>query len=163
MAVMRSELAIYTHILYVILFFLCTSKGGIAFFARKRCTTRLHSEFNIYSTSSHLRLPILVTRMTMTSNEGSKKNILKQFVAGRSSTAKLVSSAANFLPQSVEVKSLIWEYDGVPIIVVIDANKQVNVASLADYCGVATSTVALASRERAIQLGGFELGTLNHI
>ena len=94
----------------------------------------------------------------MAANEGTKKNILRQFVEGRSSTAKLVSSAAVFLPQSVEVKSLIWEYDGVPIIVILDANKQVNVELLADYCGVAVSEVELASRERAIELGGFELG-----
>lgn len=99
----------------------------------------------------------------MISNESDKKNSLISFVEGRSTTAKLVSTAAVFLPQSVEVKSLIWEYDGVPIVVVIDAKKQVDVALLADYCGVAPSEVELASRERAIQLGGFQLGTLNTI
>ena len=83
-----------------------------------------------------------------------KKNSLQLFVDGRSTTASLVPFDAVLLPNSVEVKSLIWEYDGCPLIVVLDESKHVDIELLALHIGVSSTDLMLASPERAVQLGG---------
>ena len=82
------------------------------------------------------------------------KNILQLFVENRNTSASLVSHDAQLLPNSVEVKSLIWEYDGCPVLVVLDESKHVDIELLAQYCGVSPSDISLATPERAVQLGG---------
>ena len=83
-----------------------------------------------------------------------KKNSLQLYLEGRDTTARLVPLHDELLPNSVEVKSLIWEYDGCPVVVVLDGSKHVDVDLLAEYCGVSPSDMVLASPERAVQLGG---------
>ena len=83
-----------------------------------------------------------------------KKNSLQLFVDSRNTTASLVPFDAVLLPNSVEVKSLIWEYDGCPLIVVLDESKHVDIELLALHIGVSSVDLMLASPERAVQLGG---------
>lgn len=85
---------------------------------------------------------------------GEVANSLRLFVDDKTSAGTLVSSNAVRQPNSTEVKSLIWEYDGCPMVIVIDESKQVNVSLLAQFCGVPIEAVSLVSRERAVQLAG---------
>ena len=85
---------------------------------------------------------------------GEVANSLRLFVDDKTSAGTLVSSNAVRQPNSTEVKSLIWEYDGCPMVIVIDESKQVDVSLLAQFCGVAIEAVSLVSRERAVQLAG---------
>ena len=80
-------------------------------------------------------------------------NILKLFV-DKTCAGTLVSCDSMRQPNSTEVKSLIWEYDGCPMVIVIDESKQVDVSLLAQFCGVPPEAVSLVSRERAVQLAG---------
>lgn len=85
---------------------------------------------------------------------GEVANSLRLFVDDKTSAGTLVSSNAVRQPNSTEVKSLIWEYDGCPMVIVIDESKQVDVSLLAQFCGVPIEAVSLVSRERAVQLAG---------
>jgi prolyl-tRNA editing enzyme YbaK/EbsC (Cys-tRNA(Pro) deacylase) len=93
-------------------------------------------------------------RLQMSTEHGSKPNILKSFVDVKKTSACLVPFDAVHVPNSVEVKSLIWEYNGCPMLIVLDIAKQVDVALLAQHCGATVEDISLASRERAVQLGG---------
>lgn len=88
---------------------------------------------------------------------GEATNSLRLFVDGEISAGKLVSSRCVRQPNSTEVKSLIWEYDGCPMVIVLDEAKQVNVSLVAQFCGVPVQAVSLVSRERAVQLAGIAL------
>lgn len=85
---------------------------------------------------------------------GEVANGLRLFVDDKTSAGTLVSLNAVRQPNSTEVKSLIWEYDGCPMVIVIDESKQVDVSLLAQFCGVPIEAVSLVSRERAVQLAG---------
>ena len=85
---------------------------------------------------------------------GEAVNSLRTFVDDKAAAGALVASNAVRQPNSTEVKSLIWEYDGCPMVVVIDESKQVDVSLLAKFCGVPPEAVSLVSRERAVQLAG---------
>lgn len=95
-------------------------------------------------------------RLQMSTEYGSKPNILKSFVDVKKTSASLVPFDAVPVPNSVEVKSLIWEYNGCPMLIVLDIAKQVDVALLAQHCGASIEDISLASRERAVQLGGMK-------
>ena len=88
---------------------------------------------------------------------GEATNSLRWFVNGETSAGKLVSSCSVRQPNSTEVKSLLWEYDGCPMVIVLDEAKQVNVSLVAQICGVPVQAISLVSRERAVQLAGIAL------
>ena len=60
----------------------------------------------------------------------------------------------------VLVKSLIWEYDGVPVLLVLPLDRLVDKAKLADHLCVTKDAVGLVDRERASHLAGYQIGTI---
>ena len=139
-----------------ITFLLRSSYGGFAAISRGRCiapaTAIFRFKYNQQSLPSRNTMRLLMAEDDIVSSK--KKNSLQLYLEGRDTTARLVPLHDELLPNSVEVKSLIWEYDGCPVVVVLDGSKHVDVDLLAEYCGVSPSDMVLASPERAVQLGG---------
>ena len=136
-----------------ILLFRCNSSFGISVFSKRRCLGISTSQrIGLLSTRS-LQMKSFFMSDEDQQNIGAK-NSLQLFVDRNANGAKLVPIDAIRVPNSVEVKSLIWEYNGCPLAVVLDESKQVDVTLLAQYCGVSVEEISLASPERAIQLGG---------
>ena len=85
---------------------------------------------------------------------------------GPSSSATLVARRdvdAVECDGGVLVKSLIWEYDGVPVLLVLQLDRLVDKAKLADHLCVSKDAVGLVDRERASHLAGYQIGTMIHM
>ena len=135
-------------------FILRNSGARITSFPRKQCIITSSVHINRIDRPSFSRKMTLQMSDDAVIPVNKKKNSLQLFVDGRTTTASLVPFDAILLPNSVEVKSLIWEYDGCPLIVVLDESKHVDIELLALYIGVSSTDLMLASPERAVQLGG---------
>lgn len=63
----------------------------------------------------------------------------------------------------VHVKSLVWEYDGCPVLLLLPLNRQVDRAALASYLDLGSggeSRIMLASKDRTTSLTGYQIGTI---
>jgi hypothetical protein len=136
-----------------ILLFHLNSSFSISVFTKRRCLGKFTSQKLGLLSSHSLQMSSFSVSDEDQQNSG-VKNSLQLFVSRNANGAKLVPMDAVRVPNSVEVKSLIWEYNGCPLAVVLDESKQVDVTLLAEYCGVSVEEISLASPERAVQLGG---------
>jgi hypothetical protein len=136
-----------------ILLFHRNSSFSISVFTKRRCLGKPTSQKLGFLSSRSLQMLSFFLSDDEQQNSG-VKNSLQLFVSRNANGAKLVPMDAVRVPNSVEVKSLIWEYNGCPLAVVLDESKQVDVMLLAQYCGVSVEEISLASPERAVQLGG---------
>jgi prolyl-tRNA editing enzyme YbaK/EbsC (Cys-tRNA(Pro) deacylase) len=78
----------------------------------------------------------------------------------QATTAELVVRDDAGSIDGILVKSLIWEYDGVPVLLVLQLDRLVDKAKLSEYLLVPPLSVGLVDRERAVKLAGYQIGTI---
>ena len=86
-------------------------------------------------------------------------SVLEGFLRVRGARAEIV--ARREAPtDGVLVKSLVWEADGVPLLLVLALDRVVDKAKLSRHLGVAEAAVGLVDRDRAVALAGHQIGTI---
>ena len=85
--------------------------------------------------------------------------LLEAFLRARSACAETVTRR-DAPADGALVKSLVWEADGVPLLLVLALDRVVDKAKLARHLGVGEASVGLVDRERAVALAGHQIGTI---
>ena len=97
-----------------------------------------------------------------------QSNRLTRFLKQRLSNAKMITTAElqerlQSMDSCCIVKTLLWQCNGYPFMLVLDVGRQVDKSLLSSYLMVDNEELGLCSREKAMMLSGFKIGTISPI